>query len=510
MDDSLRTVIEECTLCIICHHIQLIPSYGTIDGGITVHESCARKWLSTNPTHNLYGVPIVRKTFEPNINTNKMYEYAIAHTTMFDEVIKMFDDNDMGMFSVESIVNFLLRIPKLISLIPGDLLLKCVYELMGKLTIDDNVLKLFGPIFETMSDEQVVKVPVDVFLRYYHLCFCRLVSLDSSIVNVMFFAGCETFPKCAVYFILENPQYVVPLMNNDGVSPLKIAYVFEHYDLFLHFLGPQYYFIRYIDKNILVHAFTENRIKYVKAILDAYRDDDLLTYINRTNVGGENVLSWSIFRGQKDISEFITKKFYNNNMNNALLDLLKYYNGCGKGFIILNYLLQQPNPRAMLTIDSRNVIVKWAEEHQCIELINFLGGEITENKDSSDDIINIIFNDSIYKIHKSYTVISKLINDMLIKSPDMTVIRLDGIPDPSMIYPVLSYLDYHKGITPRDPHCPLQSKKMIDNCHDEWDAIFIDAFTKDEDVLNLINTATRLGIDSLMRLGCAKLATLCL
>jgi len=91
--------------------------------------------------------------------------------------------------------------------------------------------------------------------------------------------------------------------------------------------------------------------------------------------------------------------------------------------------------------------------------------------------------------------------------------QFDG-PDPQhkvesdTLNQVVRYLAHHKGVEPDSLPCPVRSAHLGQCVSDEWDATFMDAFQEKGPVFDIITAAHYLGIQSLLHLGCAKIATL--
>merc|ERR1719204_1674117 len=85
------------------------------------------------------------------------------------------------------------------------------------------------------------------------------------------------------------------------------------------------------------------------------------------------------------------------------------------------------------------------------------------------------------------------------------------LDDEKLIWPplqhVFRYLAHHKGVEPDPLPCPVRSIHMAQICTDRFDADFIDSFSKKQ-VFEIILQANALKIQSLLHLGCAKIATL--
>ena len=72
---------------------------------------------------------------------------------------------------------------------------------------------------------------------------------------------------------------------------------------------------------------------------------------------------------------------------------------------------------------------------------------------------------------------------------------------------IKEYLTHFNGETPKEIEKPISSNEMK-NLTDEWSSTFIDKISL-EDLTNLTVSANYMGINSLLDLCCAKVATLC-
>ena len=72
---------------------------------------------------------------------------------------------------------------------------------------------------------------------------------------------------------------------------------------------------------------------------------------------------------------------------------------------------------------------------------------------------------------------------------------------------IKEYLTHFDGVPPAEIEKPLQSNEMK-NLTDEWSAGFVDKISL-EDLINLTVAANYMGINSLLDLCCAKIASLC-
>ena len=325
---ELYTLIEKSTTCTICFHIQLIPSFTTVDGGITLHESCAKQWLANRPANNLYGTRIKHATYDINTHANDMYKYALKHTTIYDKEIQALTSDDIKSHTPLSIINLLLEIPKLITLISPSLIITSIIQCLTQNPSFIHKLQhpLLNPIWQHMTENQIKNIPTEIFLEYYNTIFIShpLSTLSSPLTTNHFFTGCINYPSSTLTFLKQNPSFPIPKQNDKGYTPLMIVCVL-HYsnNLFTHLLNHTNDTINYIDQHnesVLTLAFTLNKLDYVYALLSTSSEIN----IHQTNSLGDNVLTWSIFNSYTHITQLVIQKFYKNNINLVHKYLLKH------------------------------------------------------------------------------------------------------------------------------------------------------------------------------------------
>lgn len=146
--DPLYDLIERCTTCPICLSTQFIPTFVTVDGGSILHASCAKTWLAQKPTRNLNNESIKCKIPIINVQANQMFRYGLKYTTVFNEEMKKIEIDNVKMFPINDVINFLLEIPKLILMIPRDVL---------------------NYILEHMDMYQVRQIPINIFYENFHM-----------------------------------------------------------------------------------------------------------------------------------------------------------------------------------------------------------------------------------------------------------------------------------------------------------------------------------------------------
>ena len=81
------------------------------------------------------------------------------------------------------------------------------------------------------------------------------------------------------------------------------------------------------------------------------------------------------------------------------------------------------------------------------------------------------------------------------------------ISDEKSIEKVGDYLTHFNGVAPADIEKPLTQNEMK-NLTDEWSANFVDKLTMEE-LVNLTVAANHMGINCLLDLCCAKIASMC-
>ncbi|MES1917190.1 MAG: hypothetical protein MHM6MM_008944 [Cercozoa sp. M6MM] len=102
--------------------------------------------------------------------------------------------------------------------------------------------------------------------------------------------------------------------------------------------------------------------------------------------------------------------------------------------------------------------------------------------------------------------LSKLISNMAEADASATEYNLDEV-DGATLGHVVRYLQHHGGKEPAEIKKPVRSLKMAKIVEDEFDAKFIDDFEV-KDIFSVILAANYMDIQSLLNLGCAKIATM--
>ena len=108
-----------------------------------------------------------------------------------------------------------------------------------------------------------------------------------------------------------------------------------------------------------------------------------------------------------------------------------------------------------------------------------------------------------FEINRSYLNISKVIKTSISHDDDKS---LELNIEPKMLELVVEYMNIHKGEEPKEIKKPLQSDDISKAVSAE-DAEFINKLSRQE-CYDIIHTANYLGINSLLNLGCAKIASL--
>jgi len=124
-----------------------------------------------------------------------------------------------------------------------------------------------------------------------------------------------------------------------------------------------------------------------------------------------------------------------------------------------------------------------------------------DEDDSSGNIKLTSKNGDKKKLPKKHAMISGLVKTALEQDSDATEVPLPGVTS-EILQKVVEYMQHHKGEEPPIIPKPLRSKEMKEVCKDPWDATFIDS------VYDLILAANYMDINSLLHLGCAKVASL--
>ena len=109
-------------------------------------------------------------------------------------------------------------------------------------------------------------------------------------------------------------------------------------------------------------------------------------------------------------------------------------------------------------------------------------------------------------INRNYAKMSKLVSNILEGDADANEIQVKQV-DGDTLKLIGEYLDHHKGVEPAPRSKQVRSVKMEKIVEDSWDATFINKLQKGQ-LFQLILGANYMDVDSLLHLGCAKIATM--
>ena len=109
-------------------------------------------------------------------------------------------------------------------------------------------------------------------------------------------------------------------------------------------------------------------------------------------------------------------------------------------------------------------------------------------------------------ISKKAAELSELLKSAMSDYPKETTFTLNELDEKNGEL-IKEYLTHYNGESPKEIEKPITSNEMK-NLTDEWSSSFIDKLSV-EDLSNLTVAANYMGINSLLDLCCAKVATLC-
>lgn len=133
---------------------------------------------------------------------------------------------------------------------------------------------------------------------------------------------------------------------------------------------------------------------------------------------------------------------------------------------------------------------------------------LDEETDPSGSIKLVAKDKLEFTIEKKLIYISNLIRTTLQMDPTAVEIPVPGVKS-EILALIVQYCQHHKGIQPPIIPKPLRHKEMKLVCSDIWDANFIDKVgDKRSHLYDLILASNYLDINSLVHLGCAKVASL--
>lgn len=124
-----------------------------------------------------------------------------------------------------------------------------------------------------------------------------------------------------------------------------------------------------------------------------------------------------------------------------------------------------------------------------------------------DSNIKLISNDNVVlSVPKQFTSLSSYLTSILDSDPNLDEINLTYV-NGEVLEIIVGYFKQHMGIEPGEISKPLVSPRLEDSCPNQWDVDFINSV--DENLIrDLINSANYMGITSLLKLACAKVASM--
>ena len=128
--------------------------------------------------------------------------------------------------------------------------------------------------------------------------------------------------------------------------------------------------------------------------------------------------------------------------------------------------------------------------------------------DQQQMLMVVAANGKSFEIEVKAAYLSKLVETTM--ESDATA---DSVPIPfvqeDILKLIVEYLRHHNGVEPPEIQKPVRAKNMKDACDDKWSGEFIDAIGNNRKQLyDLILAANYMDINSLLHLGCAKVASL--
>ena len=118
----------------------------------------------------------------------------------------------------------------------------------------------------------------------------------------------------------------------------------------------------------------------------------------------------------------------------------------------------------------------------------------------------VIKDEKEFEITKKQADLSEVLKNSINENPKDSSFNLKEI-DEKTGEKIKEFLTHFDGVPPAEIEKPLTSNEMK-NLTDEWSANFIDKIPL-EDLVNLSVAANYMGINSLLDLCCAKIASLC-
>ena len=111
-----------------------------------------------------------------------------------------------------------------------------------------------------------------------------------------------------------------------------------------------------------------------------------------------------------------------------------------------------------------------------------------------------------FTLSKKSCELSELLKSAINDYPQETSFPLNDLDEKNAEL-IKEFLSHYNGEAPKEIEKPIQSNEMK-NLTDEWSSTFIDKIPL-EDLTNLTVAANYMGINSLLDLCCAKVASLC-
>ena len=130
----------------------------------------------------------------------------------------------------------------------------------------------------------------------------------------------------------------------------------------------------------------------------------------------------------------------------------------------------------------------------------------SKKEEESNEIKIIVKEGKEITLTKKASELSELLKGALNEYPKETSFPLNELDEKNGLL-IQEYLTHYNGESPKEIEKPITSND-IKNLTDEWSSTFIDKLSV-EDLSNLTVAANYMGINSLLDLCCAKVATLC-
>ena len=130
----------------------------------------------------------------------------------------------------------------------------------------------------------------------------------------------------------------------------------------------------------------------------------------------------------------------------------------------------------------------------------------TQNENEIGEIKIIVKEGKEITLSKKASELSELLKGAMNEYPNETSFPLNELDEKNGEL-IKEYLTHFNGESPKEIEKPITSNEMT-NLTDEWSSNFIDKLSVEE-LSNLTVAANYMGINSLLDLCCAKVATLC-